>query len=67
MDIVNILLTLLALAFVGYIVYAIVTYIPMLEPYKQAFGVVSVIFLIVYLILVLAGRAELVHMPSHIG
>jgi len=60
MDIGGILFTLLLFALVGFVVYLIVTYIPMPAPFQQVIIVACVILLVLYLIALLAGGA---HVP----
>jgi hypothetical protein len=55
MDIVGILTTLLLFALVGFVVYLIVTYIPMPAPFAQVIIVAVVILLVLYLITMIAG------------
>ncbi len=64
MDLVSIVVTLLALALIGYLLHLIVTYVPMLEPFKQTIGVIAVVFLVLYLLAVVTGRATLLSLPG---
>jgi hypothetical protein len=61
----GILLTLLLFALVGFVVYLIVTYIPMPAPFQQVIIVACVILLVLYLIAMLSGNAVMptVHLP----
>lgn len=56
MDLVSLVVTLLALALVGFLVYLIITYIPMPEPFKQVIVVACVILIIVYILFLLVGH-----------
>lgn len=57
MDLVSIVTTVLVLALIGFLVYLIVTYIPMPEPFKQVIIVVVVILLVLYVLALLTGHA----------
>lgn len=59
-----IIVTLLFLALVGFLTYLIVTYIPMLEPFKQTISVVVVVLLVLWLLAVFTGHAALPHAPN---
>ncbi len=56
MDLITIITTLLLLALVGFLVYLVITYIPMPEPFKQVIIVACVILLVLYLISALTGH-----------
>jgi hypothetical protein len=56
MDLVSIVTTLLAFALIGFLVYLIITYIPMPEPFKQVIIVACVILIVLYLLLLLGGH-----------
>ncbi len=58
MDITGILLTLLLFALIGFVVYLIVTYIPMPAPFSQVIIVACVILLVIYLISIITGHAS---------
>lgn len=66
MDIASILMTLLLFALVGFVVYLIVTYIPMPEPFQKVIIVACVILLVIYLIGVLAGHAAPIRLPNRL-
>jgi len=55
MTLVGLVVTLLILALIGFIVYLVITYIPMPEPFKQVIIVACVILIILYLIYNLSG------------
>jgi hypothetical protein len=59
MDIVTLVTALIVLALVGFLVYLIVTYIPMPEPFKQVITVGMVILLVLYLLALVTGHAAL--------
>ncbi len=59
MTLVGIVYALLAFALIGFLVYLIVTYIPMPDPFKQVIIVCVVILLILYLLAVLTGAGGL--------
>jgi cell division protein FtsW (lipid II flippase) len=59
MDPVNIIVTLLIFALVGFMVYLIITYIPMPDPFKQVIIVACVILLILYVLFMLTGHTGL--------
>lgn len=63
MDPVEILKLILVLALIGFIVYLIVTYIPMPEIFKQVLMVVVAVLLILWAISMLLGSGPL--LPSH--
>ncbi len=56
MDIISIITTLILIALCGFLVYLIVTYVPMPEPFKQTIIVAVVILLILWLIYMVAGQ-----------
>lgn len=56
MDLVALITLVLVLALVGFMVYLIVTYIPMPEPFKQVIVVVVVILLILYVLSLVSGH-----------
>lgn len=58
MDLVTIVITLLSFALVGFLVYLIVTYIPMPEPFKQIIVVACVVLVILYLLMLLTGHVS---------
>ena len=62
MDIVAIITLILVFALIGFLVYLVVTYIPMPEPFKQAIIVGCVILLVLYLLAFLTGHATLVRL-----
>jgi len=57
MTLVSLVVLLLSFALIGFIVYLIVTYIPMPEPFKQVIIVACVILLILYLLMMLNGSS----------
>jgi len=57
LDISSLVILLLEFALVGFIVYLIVTYIPMPEPFKQVIVVACVILLILYVLTLLSGHS----------
>lgn len=59
MTLASLLTALLLFALCGYIVYVIVTYIPMPAPFSQALVVVCVVVLVLYLISILSGGSVL--------
>jgi hypothetical protein len=59
MDPVGILTTILVLALIGFIVYLIVTYIPMPEIFKQVLMVVVAVLLILWVMSMLLGSGQL--------
>ena len=59
MTLVGLVVTLLILALIGFIVYLVITYIPMPEPFKQVIIVACVILIILYLIYNLSGSSSL--------
>ncbi len=59
MDLIALVTALLVFALLGFLIYLIVTYIPMPEPFKQVIVVAAVILLILYLLAGLTGRALL--------
>lgn len=61
MDILGIVTAILILALVGFLVYLVITYIPMPEPFKQAIVVAVVVLLILWLITLVAGGT---HLPA---
>lgn len=63
MDPVEILKLILVLALIGFIVYLIVTYIPMPEIFKQVLMVVVAVLLILWAISMLLGGGPLI--PAH--
>lgn len=63
MTIASILMTLLLFALVGFVVWLLVTYIPMPEPFGKVIIVACVVLLVVYLIALLAGGAPVLDVP----
>lgn len=61
MDLVSIIYALLAFALIGFLVYLIVTYIPMPDPFKQVIIVCVVILLILYVLGLLTGQVSFAH------
>ena len=59
MDLVSIVVTLLAVALCGFLVYLIITYIPMPELFKQVIVVACVVLVILYLLSLLTGHSAL--------
>jgi hypothetical protein len=59
MDPVGIRTTILVLALIGFIVYLIVTYIPMPEIFKQVLMVVVAVLLILWVMSMLLGSGQL--------
>ncbi len=59
MTLVSLVILLLSFALIGFLVYLIVTYIPMPEPFKQVIIVVCVILIILYLLANLNGNLAL--------
>lgn len=64
MDIVGIVFALLLFALLGFLCYLMIKYIPMLEPFKDTLPVICVVLIIIYILLVIAGRANLPHLPG---
>lgn len=56
MDLYSIIITLLLLGLVGFLVYLIVTYIPMPAPFQQVIIVVCVVLIVLYLLGTLTGH-----------
>lgn len=56
-DLIAIVTTLLAVALVGFLVWMLITYIPMPDPFKQVIIVICVILLILYILALLTGNA----------
>ena len=56
MDLVGLVMTILALALVGFLVYLIITYIPMPEIFKTVIYVVVAVLVILYVLSLLTGR-----------
>lgn len=54
---ISILITLLLIALVGFVVYIIITNIPMPEVFKQVIIVACVVLIVLYLISILSGYA----------
>jgi len=63
MDFVSLVSVLLVLALIGFLVYLIITYIPMPEPFKQVIIVAVVILLILWLVGIVSGHA----VPFRVG
>ncbi len=63
MSIAGILMTLLLFALVGFVVWLIVTYIPMPEPFAKVIIVACVVLLVLYLIAMLTGGAPALELP----
>jgi heme A synthase len=59
MDLVGILTALLVFALIGFVLWLIVTYIPMPDPFAKVIVVVAVVLIVLYLIGVLAGGTHL--------
>ena len=59
MDLVGIVTALLVFALLGFLVYLIVTYIPMPAPFPQVITVAIVVLVILYLLALLTGTAHL--------
>lgn len=57
MDLFSIVVTLLALALVGFLVWIITENVPMPPAYKQTIVVASVVLLVLYLLGVVTGHA----------
>jgi len=57
MDLVSIVVTLLLIGLVGFIVYLIITYIPMPEAFKQVLVVACVILLVLFLIYIVSSHS----------
>lgn len=57
MNPVSILVTILVLALIGFVVYLIITYIPMPEIFKQVLMVVVAVLLILWVISIVVGAA----------
>lgn len=60
---IGIIVLFLFLAVCGFLVYLIVTYIPMPEMFKQVISVAAAIILILYVLAIMAGQASLPTMP----
>ena len=58
MDLMTIVTLLIVFALIGFIVYLVITYIPMPEPFKQVIIVVCVILLILYVLGLVTGHAS---------
>lgn len=56
MDIVSLITIILELALCGFLVYLIVTYIPMPEPFKQVIMVGVAVLLILYILGLISGH-----------
>ena len=56
MDLFSIVTTILCFALVGFLVYLIITYIPMPELYKQVIIVASVVLIVLYLLGLVSGH-----------
>ncbi len=63
MNLLGLVLLLLGFALVGFLVYLIVTYIPMPEPFKQVIIVACVVLIVLYLLAIIFGGAALPTMP----
>ncbi len=61
MDPISIVTTLLLFALLGFLVYLIITYIPMPEPFKQVIIVACVILIVLYLMYIIAGHSMVIH------
>lgn len=59
MDLVSMVVALLVFALLGFLVYLIVTYIPMPEPFKQVIIVGVVILVVLYLLAMVTGYTAL--------
>lgn len=56
MDPFNIVVAILCLALIGFLVYLIITYIPMPEPFKQVIVVACVVLVVLYLLGIVSGH-----------
>lgn len=57
MDLISLVLLLLVFALVGFIVWLIVKFIPMPEPFQKVIIVACVVLLVLYLLGIVAGHA----------
>lgn len=64
MDLTGIVLLVLVLAVIGWLVHLITTKIPMDDTFKQAIQVAVVVLVVVYVLLVITGRAPLPSLPA---
>lgn len=55
----GVVVTILAFALLGFLVYLIVTYIPMPPPFAQVITVACVVLIVLYLLAILTGQAGL--------
>jgi len=61
---VGLVLLILIFAVIGFLAYIVVKNVPMLEPFKQAIGVVCVAGLVLYLLMVATGHAPWPTLPG---
>lgn len=66
MDMVSILRVILLIALIGFVVYLIITYIPMPEIFKQVLMVAVAVLLILWIISLVAGAGPM-PLPHHWG
>lgn len=62
MDFVGIILLFLGFALFGFMVYLIVTFIPMPDIFKQVIPVAAAVVIILYLLMLVTGTVELPHL-----
>ncbi len=62
MDLVGIVLLVLILAVVGFLLHLILTKVPMEDTFRQVIQVAVVVLVVIYLLLVITGRASLPHL-----
>lgn len=60
MDLVSLVTTFVVLALIGFLLWLLVTKIPMLDAYKSALEVIAVVMLVLYVLAVITGHAELI-------
>lgn len=65
MDLIGLVKLILALALVGFLVYLIVTYIPMPEIFKQVIMVVIAIVVILFVLSFLLGSGDMASLRLH--
>ncbi len=61
---VGLVLAILIIAVVGFLVYFITTNIKMAEPYKEVIILVSVVFLVLWVLAILTGQVALPTLPK---
>lgn len=58
MDLTALVVAILVIALVGFLVYLVVTYIPMPAPFKQVIIVAVVVLLVLYLLALITGSTS---------